>query len=639
MTQSFGYLERIEVRAILMAIPMTSKYPDRDVLLVDTMWQSGARVTEVITLVPERIGITSLVLRNLKQKKSARGEDGKVLRDKHGKSIKVADPDATKEVEVSAVLCTRLRKYCADNGIGQGQYVFRRPDGNHVSRWYVWYMMDRASSAAGIYRFGKKNPRTGGRLKGAFPHHLRHCLSKTTHLITSTGITTPCEDIGVLRGIELPSLVQSCSNVKYIISHPSTLVRLKAGGYEIDCSAAHRVFVFGSHGLDEKCVGDLTTDDYVVGVQKIHWAPTSYIGKAMSRLAGYYTGDGSLGSRTIIFTEKEPSIVDYYKNLLLSFDLTKMKGCGECAVRIGKTRGMNGDSLSYRTSVSSVSLINSLSHVLGEEMGKRSSTRLVPPVFFSAGDGDIKEFIAGFYDAEGFGNKFTSSSRLLIQGIQMLLLKLGIVSSIETRTSGLILEHGHPPKRTSHITDDMPTQTQYDLYVRDSNAFWDTVPTLKSRDVYCERKKILPMQEFMKYLYAHHPKRKTSIKWTKYPSRYIKLAASYPTAEKIIEVGESLGEDMSFWKTVMASDLIPLKVKRVELLPKRYITYDFETAHGNLITNGILSHNSNAMFLLEQTGDISLVKEQLGHARIQTTEIYARAKKPKLRREIAKIEF
>jgi len=172
-TRFSGYLEPEEVRSIINAIPQVSKHPERDQLLAELLWQSGARVTEAITLVPERIGMTSVILINLKQSKPLKGPDGKVLRDENQRPVRVKDENAIKEVEISQDLCQRLKDFCVNISIGEWIFQNKNPL-QHVSRWYIWDLITRASEQARIFRFGKRHIRTGGRFKGAFPHLFRH---------------------------------------------------------------------------------------------------------------------------------------------------------------------------------------------------------------------------------------------------------------------------------------------------------------------------------------------------------------------------------------------------------------------------------------------------------------------------------
>jgi len=155
------YLEQDQILRIFDAVPLVSKHPEQDLLLLRLLWESGARVTEAITLIPEHIGDSSVVLRNLKQYKIIKV---------NGKKIRVHDKNAIKEVQVSEELCQNLKLFMPGR-----EFVFMAPHGKkHVSAWYVWNMLTRVSEVAGIRVYGKRNPRTGGRFKGAYPHLFRH---------------------------------------------------------------------------------------------------------------------------------------------------------------------------------------------------------------------------------------------------------------------------------------------------------------------------------------------------------------------------------------------------------------------------------------------------------------------------------
>jgi site-specific recombinase XerD len=173
-----GYLEPEQIHAIIEALSNVSKRAERDKLFFELMWQSGGRVQEVTTLVPEHIGMSSVVLRNLKQVKR--------VKDNTGKTIRVHDETAIKEVEISEDLCNRLKEYCKEHKIDIGQWVFpsNRDKKKPLNRWYVWDILTKASESAMVFAFGKRNPRTGGRFKGAYPHLLRH--SCAVHLLDKT---------------------------------------------------------------------------------------------------------------------------------------------------------------------------------------------------------------------------------------------------------------------------------------------------------------------------------------------------------------------------------------------------------------------------------------------------------------------
>ena len=170
------FLEPKEIHTIINSVSNISLHPERDVLLFKLMWQSGARVTEAITLLPEHVGKTSVVMHNLKQVKRIRKKE----KNKEGKLVmttsRLHDANAMKEVEVTEELCKELKKFCIDNKIADGDWVFKanwRPS-QHLSRYYVHWILNKASQDAGVIHFGKKHIKTGGRYKGAWPHLFRH---------------------------------------------------------------------------------------------------------------------------------------------------------------------------------------------------------------------------------------------------------------------------------------------------------------------------------------------------------------------------------------------------------------------------------------------------------------------------------
>lgn len=190
-TRSVDYLEQDEIRAVINAVKYVSHHVARDALLLELMWQSGARVSEAVQLKVEHIGPSSVVLRNLKQVKGVEKQD-------NGTKKLVQDPDAIKEVEVSKSLCTELKRYCKLNKLREGHYVFQPNRGSqqpYLSRWYVWSITQKAAQYAQVFRFGKRHPSTGGRFKAAFPHLFRH--SNAMKLLEETGdISIAKEQLG-----------------------------------------------------------------------------------------------------------------------------------------------------------------------------------------------------------------------------------------------------------------------------------------------------------------------------------------------------------------------------------------------------------------------------------------------------------
>ena len=129
------YLELNEILAIIACCKR-----ERDRLVLETLWESGARVSEVLGLIPEWIGENTLILRNLKRK----GEK----------------KDDTKEVVVSEELCSQLRNFIGRNSIALGTPVFRgntsRTQYKQLRADYIWRLVKGISEKISLRRGRKK---------------------------------------------------------------------------------------------------------------------------------------------------------------------------------------------------------------------------------------------------------------------------------------------------------------------------------------------------------------------------------------------------------------------------------------------------------------------------------------------------
>ena len=176
-----GYVEPQEARSIIVAVRAVSRHPDRDSLLLELLWQSGARVSEALTLVPERVGFTAVGLYNLKQKQQ-----------------KQTGLPPIKEVEISESLCNRLKQYCITYRIKEGDYIFKPNTKSklpHLSRNYVWWIVNRASEYAKVYKLGRRTTKNIIGYRGAWPHLFRH--GNAMKLLEETGdITIVKEQLG-----------------------------------------------------------------------------------------------------------------------------------------------------------------------------------------------------------------------------------------------------------------------------------------------------------------------------------------------------------------------------------------------------------------------------------------------------------
>ena len=157
-----AYLEPSEIMALIEAIPLVSWHVERDTLLLSTLWQTGGRVSEVLGLVPRRIGESSISLQNLKQKPGAK---------------------PFKEVFVTPELANSLITYSSK--MRPDEWVFKpnRKSTGHLSRFYVNWLLRKLGMATNIKRVNTRS----GDFSYAWPHLFRHACGM--YILDKTGST------------------------------------------------------------------------------------------------------------------------------------------------------------------------------------------------------------------------------------------------------------------------------------------------------------------------------------------------------------------------------------------------------------------------------------------------------------------
>ncbi|TET42782.1 MAG: hypothetical protein E3J66_03000 [Dehalococcoidia bacterium] len=596
-----AYLEPEQVERVIAATTNP-----RDALLVRIPWRTGIRVSELIGIRIQDIDFDNRAIIIKVQK----------MRKRDGKTI-----ERRRVVPIDQGTLDMVREYLE----WRKQFPYKGDLLFPITRQRVDQIFWKLGRRAGIGPIG--DPAISQHRK-LHPHHLRHCLHPDTRILTPEGIYTakqiyenstgelwhkPPDRVVSISGKSL----RPCSSV--IISrskHTSQLLTIEAGGYELTCSPEHRLFTVDADGLKEVKAKEVTPGQYLVGVSSISWAVTEKIGVERSRLLGYFMGDGNLLTRGIMFTEKTEGIVGFYVELLKKLYPAKLKIRGKGYIEPHIIHDiLHEDSNSYKVTFNSTATARWLKSI---GLDKRSRERRVPAILWRAEVEDICQFLAGYYDAEGSAGRYTSASKCLLRDVQILLLRLGILSSLSGRDRTVTLPQGNIIK-----------QKQYDLYVSNQNRFLFYIPTLKRvswRATQETKLRRIPMQEFVACLYRGYPGQLTPLaeqKGIKYLARYKKICALAKTARKIVGVKKELGGDTSAWEKILSSPLVFHKVQSItQLSGAEQEVYDFGTSHGNLITNGFLSHNSFAIHCVKHGMSIERLQKILGHSSPTTTSVY-----------------
>jgi len=210
---------------------------------------------------------------------------------------------------------------------------------------------------------------------------------------------------------------------------------------EIKTSKEHTFFVRTDKGIEEKQLSDIKIGDYLVmpekinlnlSDQRINFKPIinkkpmkkvnipKKINPKISRILGYYLGDGSYEIDRLTFFEQREEVAKYYKALME--DVFKIK----VDLRFRKSKNYHQIRVYSR-------IITQFINTLFSER-KKTLEALIPDLLLKSSDKSLAAFVGGFFDAEGYISKgrvaFGINNELLAKQLQLALIRIGIISSV-----------------------------------------------------------------------------------------------------------------------------------------------------------------------------------------------------------------
>ncbi len=443
------------------------------------------------------------------------------------------------------------------------------------------------------------------------------CVIPETLTMTNEG------DLIEIKNLHNPYIIKSANFSNYSVRNSNVLdkwnvqknvafkIITKEPRVEIICSKDHNFFIFDK-GLRERYAENLKIGDkllmpekinvrgklHYINSKKYYWKNKpkyanfsiklpNRLDKVLAKFLGYICGDGNLENERVVLSEGNKNLALYYNKEMSKYFKTNS------SIKYRKDKNY------YEVKVYGKPIVNLIKGEFSDLKIKENSK--INSKILTSKDEVLAGFIKGIFDAEGYVDKdevaIGMNNRLLINQLQIALLRLGIIASFceyDNRKNPYSKKH----RFTLRITDKESLINFRDkINFTLNNKKIDLNKLVKGRTKKSLVRQILINgSAIRKIIEEHGYKIKDFPKVTNFFRDEREMSKHIFNNSILKEIKSKNIKLYNKLKKYLQIQLIPVKIKKIEILPYNGEMVDISVKNQNFMANGLIVHNSQQRF-------------------------------------------
>ncbi len=329
------------------------------------------------------------------------------------------------------------------------------------------------------------------------------------------------------------------------------------------------------------------------------------LNEKLAEFLGYFAGDGSFEKERLSLHDASEQIISYYTNL--------SKTIFNCNTHL-RYRENKGH---YLSRIYGKPIVNLLKEELPEL--KYASDTEVPKKLLLSPKSILAAFLRGFFDAEGYVNVKRGiglgiNNKKMAKQIQMSLLRFGILASLVEYDN-----RRNPYSKKHRFTIQITERLSLEVFLNEIgfNAAYKqeklkTVIKIKSirsnvRQIFITGENIRKIIESESYKVSDFPKVNSFFRNKRLMSKEVFASSILNEIKQIPHLYNKL-------KNILDYNLIPVKIKSIEIINGESEFVDIEVKNSNYIANGLIVHNSSQRFSRIREGLLNDWLKKVGEA-------------------------